>query len=762
MLSNKRPLALLLCLSLLLILGGCSLGGTDETTLPTETVPETTAPIDGGAVYSGACETLFSASDIAVHYTYDQRRTVAGETFTENRTGTASYDNYGSNTLEALVSETLTYGGYSAQYIESFLSGDAYCRVSNTNFQCPMTAAEFTARQIPAQLLDSGLYGSIAAETVEDTTVITFKNAACLESWVTGAADAQLTAASGTATVDATGKLSAATYHAEYTLNTTAYVLDVSITLETPEKLSLSAQQPVYPMDCPQLSDLDIPRYLLRVVGDVYGSGAVSASYTDTLISAAFSSIRTQTGNYIASGSGDSLDAEISTQVTLTDFAGSSTSNSQQITFRDGQYTNTINGSEVTTDGSVTAEQVRTNVEDSILSAMLTLDAITSGELTDTGDFLCIRFTATDSYTSTLCANIYTLFGINLDSFAQSYTTDSAGSYLTIDKYSALPTAMGISLSRSHVIDNVSYTLTYQKDQAIQLPAAAENAPVQTATPLLYRVTGEDGQTMWLMGTVDCGADYNLPQAVLDALSEADAFALEYDLNAFDAALLTDASLQTQLITAYYYGEGTVAEHISPELYDSAYPLLLATGCNSSTAGAMKAIIWHSLIEELFLQRSYTLSTEHDTDLKLLELAAAQHKTIYEMESGISQVNILTGFSDSLQAAMLERLIGQGMTAFCQEQQTLFTLWCKGDEAALTTFCAMDASGLTEEQQALFDEYYKAMYTDRHSAMLKAMKGYLSGGETVFCAIGVKHLVGEDGLVQALRDAGYTVETVTY
>ena len=35
-------------------------------------------------------------------------------------------------------------------------------------------------------------------------------------------------------------------------------------------------------------------------------------------------------------------------------------------------------------------------------------------------------------------------------------------------------------------------------------------------------------------------------------------------------------------------------------------------------------------------------------------------------------------------------------------------------------------------------------------------------GETVFFAVGLAHLVGEDGIVNSLRNLGYTVEPVRY
>ena len=44
--------------------------------------------------------------------------------------------------------------------------------------------------------------------------------------------------------------------------------------------------------------------------------------------------------------------------------------------------------------------------------------------------------------------------------------------------------------------------------------------------------------------------------------------------------------------------------------------------------------------------------------------------------------------------------------------------------------------------------------------MLTAAKDYINGEETVFYAVNIEYLLGEDGLIAQLTDAGYTVEQV--
>jgi uncharacterized protein YbaP (TraB family) len=44
--------------------------------------------------------------------------------------------------------------------------------------------------------------------------------------------------------------------------------------------------------------------------------------------------------------------------------------------------------------------------------------------------------------------------------------------------------------------------------------------------------------------------------------------------------------------------------------------------------------------------------------------------------------------------------------------------------------------------------------------MVEVAKGYLAEGRKVFFAVGLAHLLGEGGLVHALRDAGFTVTLI--
>ena len=129
-------------------------------------------------------------------------------------------------------------------------------------------------------------------------------------------------------------------------------------------------------------------------------------------------------------------------------------------------------------------------------------------------------------------------------------------------------------------------------------------------------------------------------------------------------------------------------------------------------------------------------------------------------------------FSTELQLAMLEDILEEDFGEYREELTELYEAWCAGDEKVLRELIneQEDTSKMTAEelaeynaQESLRQEYEKAMETDRNDGMLDVAIDYLESDQVVFFAVGLAHLLDDtNGLVDALRDAGYTVELVTY
>ena len=755
--------AAILCLAALLCLFGCN-----ET--PVDTEP-TLSVADIVAAYETACKPLAESATQHLTVTSSEQRTVGGETYTEKVSGTAYYKDLGKDTFSAGVNVTLTNGAYENAYSELYVAGTAYAQVAETAFSAIMTQEEFLSRQIPAILLEGDLYSTVTTETVEGKTLYRFTDAAKLESWVTNCDTATLVSAGGVATVDENGAVTEMTYEASYTCGATEYTLSVTVcpTLE-PELVEYAAPEKSTP-----LAFFDAPRLLLRAAGDIYTAKSITGSYSESLYSQAASIVRTQSAQIDTWGEGDSFMAATSYTASLTNYTGTATVNTQTETFRDGSYSYSTNGADPVK-SDVTAEQMREYCESSVLSAFFTLDALSAAEMTDTGDFYQVTFRGTEAAATGLCSSIYSILGVDLDGYADSFTTKEISGYMTVDKHTGLPTAAGMSMERIHIISNVAYSLTYQLDQAVYLSSATahknitgempeEAEPETAATPLFYEVLGPNNQKMWLLGTIHVGDERTayLPEQIMSAYKDSAALAVEFDMNAFETQAETDSALQEQLANAYYYADGsTIQSHIDDALYNKARPLLMASGNWSANAPYMKTVLWYNLIDNFYLQQCYRLTPEKGVDQRLVDMAYADGKTIYSIESGLSQLQMFAGFSNELQTYLLQDITEVSSVEFGNDILALYELWCQGDEAALTEAVAGDTFGDSAEVQPLYAEYKKAMITDRNVKMVNTAKGYLESGETVFYAVGLAHLLGDDGLVNALRAAGYTVTAVTY
>ena len=179
-----------------------------------------------------------------------------------------------------------------------------------------------------------------------------------------------------------------------------------------------------------------------------------------------------------------------------------------------------------------------------------------------------------------------------LNKLASKYETTEITGYLAVDKYTGVFTAGGCNYAGVHTIDGTDYTLALQSDQSVCAPSAdaykeitdesaPETEPEDKATPLFYKVTGKDGQQMWLLGTIHVGDARTayLPKEIYDAFAASDALAMEVDLEAFEALLKEDDELAQQVSGAYYYSDGTMtADHIDAALYEKALKYMKASG----------------------------------------------------------------------------------------------------------------------------------------------------------------------------------------
>jgi uncharacterized protein YbaP (TraB family) len=204
----------------------------------------------------------------------------------------------------------------------------------------------------------------------------------------------------------------------------------------------------------------------------------------------------------------------------------------------------------------------------------------------------------------------------------------------------------------------------------------------------------------------------------------------------------------------------------------AALKYLKATGNHNMNSQYMKVFFWYNMIDNYYLQQGYQLTGDQGVEERLTKFAADNNIPLWEVESSLFQIGMMSGFSEELTVWMLEDIPEYTGKDSWEGTMDLFELWCSGDEAALREriSCDVDLTDATEEELAeyesykhLLEEYNDSMSHDRNEGMLEVAIQYLESGETIFYAVGLAHLLDEtNGLVDALRAAGYTVELVEF
>ncbi len=469
MFKRKRMAVFAVCLGILAVLMGCQKIPPEPTTVPPTTVTTPTQPpLSPKEKYDLAKQQLENASNWILEYTLEESRTVGENTYTKTVSGKASFSKLYSPDMMAVVEEQLSYGDYSSAYMEVYCEGTAYSQVNQSHFKSDMEPENFVERQLPAALLSSKRYQSIQETPGENGTVITFEDAKTLEDWA-AKTGAKLVSASGTAVLDSSSTLRETASNITYLLGDTQYSVTASMRVTAPAGLDLSGTHQEHIKGSVLIQDLDAPKLLLQIVGDVYASDVLHCDAVESIYSQAIPLAYSQNTLIDLSGREEKLSASVDYTSHLSDYRGNISTNSQTDAFADGVFTTVKNGGTPQESTTVTAQQMRSYCEDRILAALAAPKYWKNAVITVKKDSIRIDIEGNFAYVSDMMDNVSQFLQVDLESKATTKETKSAGGYIELDRETGLPTAMGLNLERHHTIDTIPYQLTYRLEQNMNL-----------------------------------------------------------------------------------------------------------------------------------------------------------------------------------------------------------------------------------------------------------------------------------------------------
>ena len=280
-------------------------------------------------------------------------------------------------------------------------------------------------------------------------------------------------------------------------------------------------------------------------------------------------------------------------------------------------------------------------------------------------------------------------------------------------------------------------------------------------SPLLWRVTDKDGHTLYLFGTIHVGDERNetVLQKLSPTLDSCDALAVEFDVVAYE----TDVSQMLSDVQQYELTDGSVVSDYMPEdLYQRSYELLDHAKLSPKFYTGFNLAWWSQLVDTALLADYCDLDTENAMDTLLINRAKDNEKPVLEVESSTFQMTLLNSFDNDLYLLLIEDSLDH-KDSYRSDLNEMYDLWLSGDKDTFWSYLEDEDDGnYTEDQIALYKDYDRKMVDDRNLGMRDKAIEYLNSGQTVFFAVGAAHMSNSAGIVQLLKNAGYTVEQIAY
>jgi uncharacterized protein YbaP (TraB family) len=253
----------------------------------------------------------------------------------------------------------------------------------------------------------------------------------------------------------------------------------------------------------------------------------------------------------------------------------------------------------------------------------------------------------------------------------------------------------------------------------------------------------------YLLGTIHVGKAefYPMHPDRLARLQEAEVIAVEADVSeaARVGPLVQDLA---------YYGAGV------PGL-DARFPALRPRLEDFARRSSLSAEIFWRMKPWMAANTIVVLEAmrlgfapAYATEAFLFDFARRSGKPIVELESIEAQLRLFDSAPEATQSAYLQQAIEAIENGTNRDEVTqLVDAWDKRDGAAMERLLAKMQSAPGVAERFMVEQILEG----RHPRMIEAIEGYVASGRLHLVAIGSLHFFGTRGLIELLRQRGYTV-----
>lgn len=273
---------------------------------------------------------------------------------------------------------------------------------------------------------------------------------------------------------------------------------------------------------------------------------------------------------------------------------------------------------------------------------------------------------------------------------------------------------------------------------------------------VLWKVEREGKPTSYLLGTIHMTdprvTEFSKPLTA--ALAETKTVALEVADVSADA---TNAALAKAAQLVLFTDGGSLDRLLSDDEYKKVKSTLAGAGLPSEMASIFRPWVVSMILSVSDCERQKVKLGLPVLDMKLATFARQRGMRVVGLETIESQLSAMAAVPDDQQIAMLRASLKHSHRAN-DTMETLLQLYLARDMGSAWPFhlALAKQAGIGRES---FSSFQKRIVSERNAQMRDKALPLLDKGHALI-AVGALHLVGDDGLVTLLRQAGYTLTPI--
>lgn len=259
---------------------------------------------------------------------------------------------------------------------------------------------------------------------------------------------------------------------------------------------------------------------------------------------------------------------------------------------------------------------------------------------------------------------------------------------------------------------------------------------VSAETGVFWKATANDAKTVYIFGTMH--SDDNrltaFTSATLSAIKASDAFMLETEQPKSPTPLLTRRKLSDNL---------TASELEQVNVLADAYVLPRPLAMHMKPW--LLAVIFDAPKPQTPFGQDHLLRSE----------ALNAGKTIIPLESVEEHFGVMDDVTRQEQLSLLKAVLKRTTKEKTRDFEKVLQAYLTGDIARILATNAKTTGNLTNDQ--IWEKLKKRLILQRNNTMGQRVIASAKK-QALFVAVGASHLAGETGLIQQLKDAGFSLE----